>query len=137
MIVEEIMSKDVVTIDSEDSIYDACLKFKDNKVGCLIVIDKDSCIGIVTERDIITRTICNRKDPAIKIKEIMSPDLKIIQPSEQYEKALELMKEHSIKKIPVVIEDRLVGIITLSDIAHARPDLSDRFINSWVKPRWQ
>ena len=138
MLIEEIMSKNVVIINSDDSVYAACLKYKDSKVGCLIVMDKGSCVGIVTERDVIDRSICGQKDPIkTKVKEIMSSELIMIHPLEKYEKALELMKKHSIKKIPVVCEDRLVGIITLSDIAHARSDLSERFINSWVKPVWE
>ncbi len=138
MLIEEIMSKNVVIINSDDSVYDACLKYKNNKVGCLIVMDKGTCVGIVTERDVIDRTICGQKDPIkTKVKEIMSSELILIHPLEKYEKALELMKKHSIKKIPVVCKDRLTGIITLSDIAHARSDLSERFINSWVKPEWE
>ena len=137
MLIEEIMSKNVVIINSDDSVYDACLKYKDSKVGCLIVMDKGACVGIVTERDVIDRTICGQKDPIkTKVKEIMSSEIITIHPLEKYEKALELMKKHSIKKIPVVFENRLIGIITLSDIAHARSDLSERFINSWVKPEW-
>lgn len=132
------MSRDVVTIDVNDSVFDACIKYSENKVGCLIVMDNGSCVGIVTERDVIERTICAKRDPyRTLIRDIMSSHLIIIHPLEKYEKALELMKEHHIKKIPVVNEDYLVGIVTLSDIAHARPDLSERFINSWVKPRWE
>jgi CBS domain-containing protein len=138
MFVKEIMTKKVVTIHEDDSVYTGCLKYQDQRVGCLLVKDKnDCCVGIVTERDFIERTICAKKDPMItKIKEIMSSNLHTIHPLAQYKEALEIMKEFSLKKLPVIRDNYLVGIITSTDIAHAHPDLSDEFMKTWVKPRW-
>ena len=77
MLVQEIMTKEVVTIDSNDTIFDAFIKYRDEKVGCLIVTDKERCVGIVTERDLIEKAACLCKDPKkTKIKEIMSSDIK-------------------------------------------------------------
>ena len=81
MLVKEIMTKKVVTINFNDTVFDACLKYRDNKVGCLIVTDKESCVGIVTERDLIERTICEHKDPfETNVGEIMSSNVKTIHP---------------------------------------------------------
>jgi len=63
MLVQEIMTKEVVTIDSNDTIFDAFIKYRDEKVGCLIVTDKERCVGIVTERDLIEKAVCLCKDP--------------------------------------------------------------------------
>ena len=63
MLVKEIMTKNVVTIDANDTVFVACKKYNDYKVGCLVVEDNGFCVGIVTERDIIERTICMKKDP--------------------------------------------------------------------------
>jgi CBS domain-containing protein len=137
MLVEEVMIKNVMTIDRDKTVFDACNMYKDYKVGCLIVTDKGKCVGIVTERDLIERTICLRRDPEkTRINDIMSSNIKTIHPLDTIEKALEIMKINNIKKLPAVLKEDIVGIITVTDISKAKPDLSNRFIESWVKPRW-
>ena len=53
------------------------------------------------------------------------------------EKTLERMKSLKLKKLPVISSGKVVGIITMTDIAEARPDLSERFMESWVKAQWR
>jgi CBS domain-containing protein len=138
MLVKEIMAKQVITIDADASVFDACMVYKEKKVGCLVVIKGESCVGIVTERDLIERTICQQRDPkTTKVQQIMSPDIKIINALDTVEKALETMKMYKIKTLPVVLSEKVVGIITVTDIAKARPDLSERFMESWMKAQWR
>lgn len=138
MIVKEVMTKKVVSIDCNATVFDGCIKYRDRKVGCLVVVDKGLCVGIVTERDLIERTICLRKDPEkTKIVDIMSSDIKTVNALDNLDRAIEMMEEYKIKKLPVIFNDRVVGIITVTDISKAKPDLSKRFIDSWVKPRWR
>ena len=138
MLVKEIMTKRVITIDKDKTILDACNKYRDFKVGCLIVKDNEECVGILTERDIIERTICQDINPKTTlVSEIMSSDIKTVHALETIETTIELMKKYDIKKLPVITEDGIVGIITVTDISRARPDLSKRFIESWVKPVWK
>jgi len=138
MLVKEVMTKNVVTIDRNDTAFDACNKYKEYKVGCLVVIDKGRCVGILTERDLIERTICARKSPEkTKVGEIMSSSIKTVHALETIDIALEIMRVNGIKKLPVIMNDEIVGIITVTDISKARPELSKRFIDSWVKPVWQ
>jgi len=138
MLVQEIMSRDVVTISKDETAFDASIKYRDKKVGCLLVVDKDKCVGILTERDLIERVICEEREPKqTKVSEIMSKNLKTIHKLAKIEDAIRLMKMHNIKKLPVVSNDTLVGIVTITDISRARPELSKRFIDSWVKVRWE
>lgn len=138
MLVKEAMIKNVITIDKDDTVLEACNIYRDKKIGCLIVIDGGSCIGIVTERDLIERTICEHRIPEdTKIEEIMSSDVKTIHALETIEKAIQIMMENNIKKLPVVVSEGIVGIITVTDISKIRPDLSKRFMESWVKPIWR
>lgn len=138
MLVQEIMSRDVVTISKDETAFDASIKYRDKKVGCLLVVDKDKCVGILTERDLIERVICEEREPKqTKVSEIMSKNLKTIHKLAKIEDANRLMKMHNIKKLPVVSNDTLVGIVTITDISRARPELSKRFIDSWVKARWE
>jgi CBS domain-containing protein len=138
MLVTEIMTKDVITIDADATVFDACTTYKEKKVGCLVVIKDESCVGIVTERDLIERTICQYRNPEkTKVHEIMSKNIKIVYALDTVDKALEMMKQYKIKKLPVISSEKIVGIITITDIAEARPDLSRRFIESWMKAQWR
>ncbi len=138
MLVKEIMIKNVVTIDADASVFDACLLYKEKKVGCVVVTKDDTCVGIVTERDLIERSICQHRDPEkTRVYDIMSKDIKVISALDTVERALETMKKYRIKKLPVVLSEKVVGIITITDIAEARPDLSRRFMESWMKAQWR
>lgn len=138
MLVKEIMTKNVVTIDASASVFDACMMYKEEKVGCLVVIDNETCVGIVTERDLIERSICQHQNPEkTKVSEIMSKNIKIVYALDTVEKALETMKQYKIKKLPVISSEKVVGIITITDVAEARPDISKRFMDSWMKAQWR
>jgi CBS domain-containing protein len=138
MLVKEIMTKHVISIDADASAFDACKLYKDKKVGCLVVTKGEMCVGIVTERDLIERIICQYRNPEkTKVREIMSKDIKVIYALDTVEQALETMKLYWIKKLPVISGEKVVGIVTITDIAKARPDLSKRFMESWMKVQWR
>ena len=118
MLVQEVMTRDVVTIDCKKTVYDACKIYSEIKVGSLVVMDRDIIVGIITERDIIERAILRKKNPEeTKILEIMSPNIKTIHALAPIEKAVHLMKEHKIKKLPVLLNNEIVGILTETDLS--------------------
>jgi len=138
MLVKEIMTKPVITIEYDKTIFDACEKYREYKIGCLIITKNSECVGIVTERDIIERTICKKIDPnKTQIKDIMTFDIETVHELNTVEDVIKIMKEKNIKKLPVIKNDDIVGIITVTDITRAKPEFSKRFINSWVKPEWE
>ena len=138
MLVKEIMTKNVVIVPSKKTVYTASLLYKDLKIGSILISDNGKINGIITERDIIERTICEKKNPEkTKVSEIMTKKIISIHPLDTVEEALDKMKRNNIKKLPVIKNDKVVGIITITDISKARPDLSKRFIDSWVKPMWK
>lgn len=138
MLVEKIMRKRVFTIHHDRTVLNACNIFKKYKVGCLVVVNSDnSHVGILTERDVIERAICEGLSPEeTKVKEIMTRDVKTIHPLLKIDKAIDIMKEFHIKKLLVVLDDSIVGIITITDISYARPERTMEFIDTWVKSRW-
>ena len=138
MLVKEIMTKNVVTIEANNTVFDACKKYKDYKVGCLVVEDNGFCVGIVTERDIIERTICVKKDPQkTKVSEIMSAGIKTVYALDSVDKAIEIMKQYKFKKLPVISNNDIVGIITVTDISNAKSEMTKRVMETWVKTKWQ
>lgn len=117
MIVEEIMTRNIIAIGPEELVVDACKKCSDNNVGSLVVMNDGMIIGIVTERDIIQSVLLVKEDPKqVKVKEIMTPHIKTIHALDKVEKAARIMKENSIKKLPVILNNEIVGIITETDI---------------------
>jgi CBS domain-containing protein len=118
MLVEEVMTRDVVTIDSNETVYDACKLYCEIKVGSLVVMNRDMIVGIITERDIIERAILQNKAPTkTRIRDIMSPNIKTVHALAPIEKAAIIMKENNIKKLPVILNNDIVGIITETDLS--------------------
>ncbi|MEF8847550.1 MAG: CBS domain-containing protein [Candidatus Thermoplasmatota archaeon] len=131
------MKKDLVTVHPEETIFKACMKYRDEKIGCLLVLKDKYCVGILTERDIIERVICNNLAPKkTKVEDIMTKDIITINKLSKIKDALNLMDFNHIKKLPVVSEDELVGIVTIHDLALAKGELTKRFMDSWIKSRW-
>jgi CBS domain-containing protein len=119
------MSKDVATVKNDETILDACKIYKDRGVGCLVVMNKDIVLGILTERDIIERIIIDQRNPnETKVEEVMSKNIITVHASTSVEKAVEIMKEHKIKKLPVILNNEIFGIITITDIANTLPNFS-------------
>jgi len=138
MLVKEIMTKNVVGIDRHKTAFDACILYRDKAVGCLLVTDSEQCVGIVTERDIIERTICLHKNPEeTKVEDIMSSNIKTVHALDKIEKALDIMIENNIKKLPVLQNDEVVGIITVTDISKIKPETSKRFNESLAELSWE
>jgi CBS domain-containing protein len=76
MLVQEVMTKNVVNIDSNKTVFEACQEYSKNRAGSLVVTDKDILVGIITERDTIERAIIKNMEPKkTKVKDIMTPNL--------------------------------------------------------------
>jgi CBS domain-containing protein len=138
MLVKEIMTKNVVTINAKQTAFDAANTYRDERVGCLVVEDNGFCVGILTERDIIERVVCARRDPEkTKVLEVMSAPIKTVHALDSVEKTIQIMKENHFKKLPVISNNAIVGIITITDISNARPEFSKRFMETWMQPQWK
>ena len=126
--VKDVMSHKIFSIDCNETVRKACEIYRDSRVGCLIVTDNENIVGLVTERDIIVRTICMGRDPnTTKLEEITTKNIKTIDKNERIEKAIAMIKENKIKKLPVTFNNELVGMITITDIAYSRPSMKDLF----------
>jgi len=110
------MKKQVITVDSSVSIRDAAKIMSDASVGCVVVMEKNVAVGIVTERDFVRRIAATEKPLSAPVKEVMSSPLIVINPDESVWELAELMKLRRIHKVPIVQENRLVGIVTTTDL---------------------
>ncbi len=115
--VHQLMSKNVVTADEQKSVYDIAKMMSEKDIGTIVIVRDEEPIGIVTERDLVKR-ICAKDLNASKvmIREIMSSPLITVQPNTPIELAASLMVENKIRRLPVVKDNKLVGIVTSADI---------------------
>jgi len=114
--VNEVMNKDILTLDKSTSLQEAAEHMKKLRIGCVIVTENDNPIGIITERDFVTKIAAEGRPLFTEIKEVMSSPLITINSEETIWEASELMKEKSIHKLPVTDNGKIIGIITTSDI---------------------
>ena len=113
--VKDIMKKNVITIDESMSIQEAAQMMTDANVGCVIVTKKDNPIGIITERDFVTRIAAEGRPLFTEVCEIMSIPLTTVSPDDTVWDAAEIMRRKGIHKLPVQEGNEIVGIVTTSD----------------------
>ena len=116
--VKDIMSKELVTISKERSALDAAKIMTDKGVSSLIVLSGDQPVGIVTERDFIKK-ICLKELQLseVPIEQIMSKIRTYATPDTSIEVAVQRMINNRIRRLPIIDEDKLVGIVTVTDLA--------------------
>ncbi len=118
--IRDIMTKDVITINHNESVLKAAEMMSDLNIGCLVVeIDNKVC-GIITERDIITKVVCRNRNPKVtRVKEIMSSPLVTIHPLASLEDAVRIFNETGFKRLVVTSGDSLEGIVSTEDLIAA------------------
>jgi len=122
--VRDVMVREVITVDEDSTVKEAVDVMNEFQIGSLIVLEKGRAMGIVTERDFLRRVIAGAKDVLnTKVKEIMTTPLVVVEPSMDLEDAVKLMFQSKIKKLAVVDANKLVGIVTLTDIARVQPQM--------------
>ena len=114
--VKDIMKKQIISIDSSLKARDAAALMEDSKVSCLVVMEKNVPVGMVTERDFVTKISALGKYASTSIREMMSMPLITISSDAQITKLIELMSEKKIHKVPVVDNGKLLGIVTATDL---------------------
>lgn len=121
VLVGEAMKKDVKTVDINDSVEKAARTMKDNKIGSVVAIGEKNIKGIVTATDIVHKYVLDKKGEMVK--DVMSTDLVKISPNRSIEEASRLMVAKGVEKLLVFDKERLVGIITATDILRIEPAL--------------
>lgn len=121
--VHEAMSPNPRTVSRSDSVVSAARVMEEEDVGSLPVVDHGFPVGIVTDRDITIRVVAQGKDPnAIRVGEIASDNPYYVSPDEVLDDALELMAYRQVRRLLVVDDDQLVGILAQADVVHEVKD---------------
>ncbi|MCW3134599.1 MAG: CBS domain-containing protein [Methanophagales archaeon] len=126
--VRDVMTPQVVTEDEETPVTKISTDMEVSGIGSVVITKEGKPIGIITDRDIATKVIMkNRRPSEIRAKEIMSSPLTTIEPDASIEKACELLAEKSIRRLPVIEDDKLVGIISVRNILTRNPTCVSKF----------
>jgi CBS domain-containing protein len=123
LLVKDVMNKNVVVAKPVVTLREAAKVMGEMNMGSLVIMEGDKIVGIITSTDIL-KAIGEGKDPdKVTIGEIATKNVITIQADEPLEKAVDLMVKNKIKRLPVMMNEKLVGIITVSDIAIVEPKI--------------
>lgn len=128
MLVKEIMNRNVITVGENETLHEAIRLMNDNHVGCLVVLMNSIPVGMLTERDILRafdRSVYVNIDNLL-VGDVMTHWLVTIEPDRTVEDAIKTMNKNRIRRLPVVYKEKLVGILTITDIMSAAPDLCSK-----------
>jgi CBS domain-containing protein len=107
----------VFTVGADDSVYEAIKLMAEKGIGALVVTDGDSIAGIITERDYARKVVLmDRSSKATPVRDIMSKAVRFVRPDQTTDDCMALMTERRMRHLPVIDNDRLVGMVSIGDL---------------------
>jgi CBS domain-containing protein len=116
--VKDVMTKSVISVDATITVNEAAKMMEDAKVGAVIVMENNTPVGIVTDRDFAVKIVAHAYQITTPVKQIMSSPLIATSPEETVLMAADLMYTRDIRKLPVIDNDKVVGMITATDLVN-------------------
>jgi CBS domain-containing protein len=115
------MTKNPVACDATDTARTAATAMRERDTGAVIVQKDGKVCGIVTDRDIVVRAVAEGRSPdQVKLADIASKDLTFLSPSDPVDKAVQMMREKSVRRLPVLDKGKPVGVVSIGDLAMER-----------------
>ena len=135
MKVKDCMTKDVKLMSPNQSICDAAKVMAECDAGALPVGENDRLVGMITDRDIAIRAVAENKSPETPVSEVMSREILYCFEDESIDHVADNMGEQQIRRLPVLSrEKRLVGIVSIGDLAHAKASKAGKAMAEITKP---
>ena len=136
--IANVMTKSVISVDAAITVNEAAKMMEDAKVGAVIVMENNLPVGIVTDRDFSVKVVSHAYQITAPVKQIMSSPLVSINSDETVRMAADLMHDGRIRKLPVIDDGKVVGIITATDIVNllavsVEEDIRDMYFHSIAK----
>ena len=115
--IRDIMEKNVITIEHDKTVLDVAQLMKEKKISFLVVLKNEEPIGIISERDLVRKLVAKDKIASkVPLSDIMSYKFRSVAPSTEIEEAVQKMLNHKIRRLLVVENSKLVGVITQTDL---------------------
>ncbi|WP_410811546.1 CBS domain-containing protein [Micromonospora sp. 067-2] len=119
--VGEFMTTRLVTMDGNDTLIAAAQEMRDSAIGDVVVTDGDSVVGIVTDRDITVRGVAENMDPGTtRLSQITTRDVVTVSQYDDVVAAADLMRTYAVRRLPVIDDGRLIGLVSMGDLAVER-----------------
>lgn len=110
-------SSSIYTIPVNSTVDAAVSEMNRQRIGSVVVKDGDSCVGIFTERDVLTRVVSGGRDPkSTPLSDVMTRDFQYIEPDTSVEDAMQLMTDKRVRHLPIIKDSKLVGMISIGDV---------------------
>jgi CBS domain-containing protein len=123
--VHEVMTRSPVTVSGQASLTDAARMMRDRDIGDLFVMDDGKLRGVLTDRDIVVRAAADARDlTRTMVDEVASHDIVDISPNDDADRAVMLMRARAVRRVPVMDDGQLVGVVALSDMSVERDNRS-------------
>ncbi|MET8243672.1 CBS domain-containing protein [Streptomyces sp. NPDC005202] len=122
--VRDVMTPGIVAVRPDASLVEAAQLMRDQGIGDVVVADGQEVVGVLTDRDIAVRAVAEGLDPqTVGARAVCTPDPFVVGPYDPVSAAVALMREHAVRRLPVVEDGLPVGMVTLGDLAEAQdPD---------------
>ncbi|SFD61808.1 CBS domain-containing protein [Paenibacillus catalpae] len=115
--IKDVMSSPCITATLLDNVYELAVLMKQNDIGFIPIVEGTKLIGAVTDRDLVVRGYAEKHSGSTDVETVMTTDLLTISPDTTMEEAAELMAKHKIRRLPVVENGHLVGVVAIGDLA--------------------
>jgi CBS domain-containing protein len=133
--VRDTMSKNPRSINASASVIEAAQLMREEHIGSLPITDDEQLVGMITDRDITTRVVAEGADRMqSSVGEVSSRDLITVEPDRDLDEALQLMARHQVRRLPVVENGRLVGIVAQADIALSENEKTGKLVEAISEP---
>ncbi len=111
------MTADCVTVTPQDNIYDVAVLMKEHDIGFVPVIEGRNMIGVITDRDLVIRGYAAKHPESTSVKEVLTENVKTVTPNMSVDEAASIMASGQIRRLPVVENGQLMGVVSLGDLA--------------------
>jgi CBS domain-containing protein len=116
--INEVMAHDPVTVETSSPLVDVAARMRDSDIGTVVVTENNRLKGLVTDRDIVVRAVADGRDPnQATAGDVCSTQLVTLNPQDSLDRAVQIMRGHDVRRVPVVQDERVVGIVSLGDLA--------------------
>lgn len=115
--ISDVMSSDCVTVTPQDNIYEAAVAMRDHDIGFIPVVEGKNLVGVVTDRDLVIRGYAEKHSGSTSVTEVMTDEVRTVSPQMSVDEAASLMANEQIRRLPVVEQGQLMGVVSLGDLA--------------------
>jgi CBS domain-containing protein len=133
--VRDVMTPGPIGVDYNSSIGEAARTMRDWGVGAVLVVHDQALYGLVTDRDLVVRAVAESKGPGEPVGPLSSPDLIGVNADQDAAEAIRLMRENAVRRLPVVDDGQVAGMVSLGDLVHAGDPASALAEVSRARPR--